>query len=143
MRSICKIVERYQRNERIEEKNLSNCTQLFVDFCINGEPRLTRTPEGDLVWVGPKDMSMFTNFFEKQLLETIVSGFDALVSEWRSAYTVSEYMRKVRGLISGAENDEDNFDTKKLRITETSSVNLRTDYSQAEFLTRGGTSARV
>ena len=118
MSSICKVVERYQRNESIDEKNLSNCTQLFLDFCINDEPRVTKTPEGDLVWIGPKDMSMFTNFFEKKLLETIVSGFDPLVSAWRSTYTVTEYMRKVRCLISGADNDEDNFGRQKLQITE-------------------------
>lgn len=88
---------------------------------------MTKTPEGKLVWVGPRDMTMFTNFYEKKLLDTLTSGFDPLVLEWRSKFTIAEYIKKVKGLIPQSRDStvidvlEDSFPCEK--------GILRTDYS--------------
>ena len=71
---VINLLQRQLDAEEIRE-DLRTCIKLFVDFCIK-KPRIVKTPEGRLDWTGDKDMTLYSNFFEKRVLDTITCDFD-------------------------------------------------------------------
>lgn len=89
----CIRMDHYNQNIPIED--LKCCIQIFVDFCINDKPRIVKSPEGGYTWTGERDLILYTNFFERNLLTMIAHEYSALCNEWRSSLTVSEYIMSI------------------------------------------------
>ena len=57
-----------------------------------------KTPEGRLVWTGDKDLTMYTNFFERYLMQQITGEYDQMCAEWRRSLSPADYLLQVINL---------------------------------------------
>lgn len=91
-------LRRDHRNQHASSDDLNGCIQIFVDFCIIDKPRIVKSPEGVYTWTGQKDMALYTNIFERNLINMITLEYTAIFNEKRANTDVSEYILSVIGL---------------------------------------------